>query len=427
MSVATHPTEAAPAEAAAAEAAVSVRGISKTYGEVEALRNLSLEFPRGQLTSMLGPSGCGKTTLLEIIAGLLAPTAGEVEVNGRPVTGPGPDRAFVFQDFALLPWATGAAQRRLRAGAARRRGVGARGDRGALHPQRRSGMSSLILWGLAWEAVGWSGLTFFLPPLSDVIATFFAIAGTAAFQKALSETAQAFLAGVLSAVAIGIPVGILMGKSRLIDELLLPWVNIFLSAPLTALVPVLMVLFGFGMKSIIITTALFAVWIVILNARAGVMQINRSLVEMARSFGATPWAAFTKVYFGAALPEILGGVRIGVIRAVKGVIIGQLLISIVGFGALFELYSANFLMSHFWAVPCWSCCSRSPSPSPRPSRRWSGAFRTMPRSGRRHGVGVSVTGCNASRRETTGDYGRRSCATNEHSGMRRTGCAARDT
>ena len=126
--------------------------------------------------------------------------------------------------------------------------------------------------------------------------------------------------------------------------------NIFLSAPLTALVPVLMVLFGFGMKSIVITTALFAVWIIILNARAGVMQINRSLVEMAQSFGATPWAAFTKIYFWAALPEILGGVRIGVIRAVKGVIIGQLLISIVGFGALFELYSANFLMSHFWAV-----------------------------------------------------------------------------
>ena len=215
---------------------------------------------------------------------------------------------------------------------------------------RLPGMSSLILWGLLWEAVGHSGLTFFLPPLSDVVATFFAIVGTAAFQKALSETAQAFFSGVFSAVAIGIPVGILMGKNRLIDELLLPWVNIFLSAPLTALVPVLMVLFGFGMKSIVITTALFAVWIIILNARAGVMQINRSLVEMAQSFGATPWAAFTKIYFWAALPEILGGVRIGVIRAVKGVIIGQLLISIVGFGALFELYSANFLMSHFWAV-----------------------------------------------------------------------------
>ena len=99
---------------------------------------------------------------------------------------------------------------------------------------RLPGMSSLILWGLVWEAVGRSGLTFFLPPLSEVFTTFLAIVGTAPFQKALSETAQAFLAGVFSAVAVGIPVGILMGKNRLVDELLLPWVNIFLSAPLTA-------------------------------------------------------------------------------------------------------------------------------------------------------------------------------------------------
>jgi len=211
-------------------------------------------------------------------------------------------------------------------------------------------MSSLIIWGLLWELVGQSGLTFFVPPLSEVIATLFSVIGTDAFQKALAETAYAFFVGVLSAICIGIPTGILMGKNRLVDELLLPWVNVFLSAPLTALVPVLMVLFGFGMRAIIITTTLFAIWIIILNARAGVKQINRSLVDMARSFGASPVDAFLKVYFWAALPEILGGVRIGVIRAVKGVIIGQLLISIVGFGALFELYSANFLMGHFWAV-----------------------------------------------------------------------------
>ena len=215
---------------------------------------------------------------------------------------------------------------------------------------RLPGMSSLIIWGLLWEVIGQAGLTFFIPPLSEVIATLFKVIQTTAFQKALYETAYAFIAGVLCATFIGIPVGILMGKSRLLDELLLPWVNVFLSAPLTALVPVLMVLFGFGMKAIIITTTLFAIWIIILNSRAGVKQINRSLVEMAHSFGASPWDAFSKIYFWAALPEILGGVRIGVIRAVKGVIIGQLLISIVGFGALFELYSANFLMGHFWAV-----------------------------------------------------------------------------
>jgi NitT/TauT family transport system permease protein len=219
-----------------------------------------------------------------------------------------------------------------------------------IYGYRLPAMSSLILWGLLWEIVGRMDLTFFVPPLSEVFVTLFSVVGTAPFLKALSETAYAFSAGVMFAIVIGIPLGIMMGKNRLVDELFLPWVNMFLSAPLTALVPVLMVLFGFGMKSIIITTTLFAIWIIILNTRAGVLQINRSLVEMARCYGANPLQAFYKIYFWAALPEILGGVRIGVIRAVKGVIIGQLLISIVGFGALFELYANNFLMSHFWAV-----------------------------------------------------------------------------
>ena len=96
---------AASSVAAPLDSAVSVRNVSKNYGAVEALKNLSLEFPRGELTSLLGPSGCGKTTLLKIIGGLLEPSAGEIEVNGKTVSGPGPDRAFVFQDFALLPWA----------------------------------------------------------------------------------------------------------------------------------------------------------------------------------------------------------------------------------------------------------------------------------------------------------------------------------
>ena len=88
------------------DAAVEVRSICKNYGEIEALRLIDLDFPRGKLTTLLGPSGCGKTTLLKIIAGLVEPTSGEVRVNGKIVTGPGPERAFVFQDFALMPWAT---------------------------------------------------------------------------------------------------------------------------------------------------------------------------------------------------------------------------------------------------------------------------------------------------------------------------------
>jgi NitT/TauT family transport system ATP-binding protein len=78
-----------------------------TYpGGVEALREVDIDVPRGQLTTLLGPSGCGKTTLLKIIAGLIEPSGGEILIDGCPVRGPGPERAFVFQDFALMPWAT---------------------------------------------------------------------------------------------------------------------------------------------------------------------------------------------------------------------------------------------------------------------------------------------------------------------------------
>jgi NitT/TauT family transport system ATP-binding protein len=89
-----------------ADAIVEVMEVGKTYeGGVEALTRINLALPPGRLSTLLGPSGCGKTTLLKIIAGLIAPSRGEVWVKGKKVEGPGPERAFVFQDFALLPWA----------------------------------------------------------------------------------------------------------------------------------------------------------------------------------------------------------------------------------------------------------------------------------------------------------------------------------
>jgi NitT/TauT family transport system ATP-binding protein len=107
MAVTVESAGTARATVRRADTVVEVRNVSKFYSaDVEALRDINLEFPRGKLTSLLGPSGCGKTTLLKIIAGLIPATSGEVVVDGKTVSGPGPERAFVFQDFALLPWAT---------------------------------------------------------------------------------------------------------------------------------------------------------------------------------------------------------------------------------------------------------------------------------------------------------------------------------
>ena len=73
-------------------------------GHVQALENVSLDIQSGELLSVLGPSGCGKTTLLNIVAGFLAPTEGEIVLNDHTVTGPSPERGMVFQQGALFEW-----------------------------------------------------------------------------------------------------------------------------------------------------------------------------------------------------------------------------------------------------------------------------------------------------------------------------------
>lgn len=211
-------------------------------------------------------------------------------------------------------------------------------------------MTALIVWAAIWEIAGHTDAGFILPPLSRILVRVVEIVPTASFLDALLITGRAFLLGNAIAIGIGVPLGILMGRSVIADRLLLPWVNLFLSAPLSALVPVIMVLFGLGETTIVLTVVLFSMWIVVLNTRAGIRAISPSLVEMARSFGASRWQAFSRIYLWAALPEILAGVRLGMIRAVKGVVIGQLLVSVVGFGTLFEIYQSHFLMEHFWAL-----------------------------------------------------------------------------
>ncbi len=91
---------------------LTVRGVSKTYfdpyagAHVTALHDVSLEVKQGEFVSVVGPSGCGKTTLLNMIAGFIPATSGEILLDDRAVAGPGPDRGVVFQSFALFPWKT---------------------------------------------------------------------------------------------------------------------------------------------------------------------------------------------------------------------------------------------------------------------------------------------------------------------------------
>ena len=89
---------------------IQVKAVNKVFKtsdkEVVALRDINLDIPEGQFVCLLGPSGCGKSTLLNAVAGFALPSSGAITVNGTTVTGPGPDRGMVFQEYALFPWMT---------------------------------------------------------------------------------------------------------------------------------------------------------------------------------------------------------------------------------------------------------------------------------------------------------------------------------
>lgn len=87
-------------------AAVSIRGVNKYFGSMQALSDVNLQIGRGEFVSVIGASGCGKSTLLRMIGGLDTPTSGVIEVEGRRVEKPSRRTGFVFQDHRLLPWLT---------------------------------------------------------------------------------------------------------------------------------------------------------------------------------------------------------------------------------------------------------------------------------------------------------------------------------
>lgn len=209
---------------------------------------------------------------------------------------------------------------------------------------------SLLAWCIVWEVVGRAKLSTIVPPFSGVIAAALTIVPTAKFTTAISISLRSFFLGMALALLVGIPVGVLMARVATMGKILGVWVNIFVSAPISAIVPVLMAVIGIGEFTVVVTVFLFAVFVIVIDTQVGIRQADRSLVEMARCFGATRRQLYTKVLFLSALPEILAGVRLGVIRGVKGVVIGQLLIAIIGVGELFELYSQHFLMEEFWAL-----------------------------------------------------------------------------
>jgi NitT/TauT family transport system permease protein len=212
------------------------------------------------------------------------------------------------------------------------------------------GFAAVAALVLAWEIVGRLDVSMFLPPLSQVVAVWWRLLGDGTLLRAASSSLVSLVKGFVPAAVLGVLVGLAMGRFATVRYLLDGWINGLMSAPLSALVPVLIALFGIRDTVVAATVFMFSFFVVVVNTLTGVRATEGSLVEMARVFGAGEVALFRRIYLPAALPAVMLGLRLGVVQAVKGMVVGEMLISLVGLGERLIYYGNTFLITELYAV-----------------------------------------------------------------------------
>lgn len=166
----------------------------------------------------------------------------------------------------------------------------------------------------------------------------------------LGRSLLSLAAGYGLAVVVGISVGLLMGRCGLVRSILEPVVHALLATPKIAFVPVVYALFGLSRSTQVVVVFLNAVFIIAINAMAGIRAVSVGSVEMARSFGASERQVFWRVLLPGSMPLTMAGLRLGMGQAVKGMITGEMFIAFFGLGALLRDLGGRFDSAGVFAV-----------------------------------------------------------------------------
>jgi NitT/TauT family transport system permease protein len=214
----------------------------------------------------------------------------------------------------------------------------------------RAGFAAIAALVIVWELLGRLELSIFVPPFTTVAHAWWGLAAAGTLASAGASSVVSLAKGFVLAALLGVTLGLAMGRFRTVRYLLDGWINALMSAPLSALVPVLIALFGIRDTVVAATVFLFSFFVIVVNTMTGVRGTERSLVDMARSFGASETALFARIYLPSALPAVMLGLRLGAVQAVKGMVVGEMLISLVGMGERLIYYGNTFLIPELYAV-----------------------------------------------------------------------------
>jgi NitT/TauT family transport system permease protein len=213
---------------------------------------------------------------------------------------------------------------------------------------RSVGAASAVTALFLWEIFGRQVNPLFLSYPSAIALAFWKVLASGEFQRQALVSLQVFAVGLSAALILGIGLGLLMGRYRMAEYLLDPYVYAFDATPRVALIPILLLWFGLGIPSRVAIVFLSGLFPVLMNTFSGVRTVSAGLVEVGRAYGASERELFAKIILPAALPFIMAGVRLAIGRALIGIITAEMFTAVTGLGALLIRYSSALATDKFF-------------------------------------------------------------------------------
>lgn len=209
------------------------------------------------------------------------------------------------------------------------------------------GTGFILLLLIFWQSVPlWytlpKGMALFFTTPSKIAVAFYELLLNGTIEKHFYVSAIAFLAGLGLSIGVGLPLGLVMGRFRILEDLLDPYITAANATPRIVFLPLLILWFGIGLWSKILIVFAGAVFPLLINTYVGVKNVNGVLVNVVRSFGANEWQLMKIVVLPNSVPYIIAGLRLAIGRAILGVVVGEFFGSSQGLGYMIASAATNY-------------------------------------------------------------------------------------
>jgi ABC-type nitrate/sulfonate/bicarbonate transport system permease component len=194
----------------------------------------------------------------------------------------------------------------------------------------------------AWELIGRQSSSLFVSYPTAVVKAGATMIGTGELLVAFASSLQTLVVGFLIASAVGIALGLLIGRYRVVDAATDWLINALYATPLVAITPLVILWLGLGDPTKLFIVTILAVFPVLINTAAGVRNVPRALIDVGTAFAANERQVFTKIILPSAVPYMMTGLRLGIGRAIIGMVVAEFFTAITGLGALIVKYGNRY-------------------------------------------------------------------------------------